>query len=272
MGLCVGSPQARAQVTSSIIDEFGDSIGDITDVLFPGVTNIRLGLGPAISPDYEGADNYDIKPLPLLSFRYKDLIEVDNNHLRVNLFGLNSLVRKKHFRAGPQIRVDFGRDEDDNPDLSGLGNIGTSVELGVFGSYTVGPARARIRVLHDVAGGHSGTKVIGDVRWVLLKTDRLAVSGSASTTWADNTYMDEFFGINTAQALASGLPSFNAGAGLKDAGISVVANYKLSRHWALLGNVEYKRLLGDAGDSPIVSTRGSADQAAAGVFVIYSFH
>lgn len=270
--VCLPLAQARAaEIATEIFDELGDSVGSITDVLFPGVTNIRLGLGPVLSPDYEGSDDYNIRPLPLVSFRYKDLIEVDNNHLRVNVFGLNPTFHEKHFRAGPQLKIDFGRDENDNPALAGLGNIGTSVELGVFGSYTAGPTRTRIRFLHDVAGGHSGTKVLGDVRLVLLKTDTTAVSGSLSTTWADNRYMDEFFSINAAQSLASGMTTFNAGSGIKDAGIGITANYRLSRRWAVLVHADYKRLLGDAADSPIVAQRGSPNQAAAGVFAIFSF-
>jgi len=268
--LCLG--QAQAQVSTDITDIVTDSIGDITDVLFPGVSNIRLGLGPAVSPDYEGSDDYKIRAAPLVSLRYKDLITVDNNNVRVNLFGFNPLVKfNKHFNAGPQFRIDSGRDENDNPALAGLGDIGTSVELGIFGSYSRGPARTRIRVLHDVAHGHSGTKVIGDVRLVMLKTDKVALAGSISSTWADNNYMDAFFTINPGQSLASGLPVYNAGSGIKDAGIGIVANYELSKRWAFLVNANYKRLLGDAADSPIVSLRGSANQATAAVFMIYSF-
>ena len=269
--MCLGLPRARAQIATDIIDDVSDSVGSITDVLFPGVTNIRLGLGPTISPDYEGSDNYKIKALPLLSFRYKDLIQVDNNHLRVNLFGFNPTIHSKRFRAGPQLNIDFGRDENNNPALAGLGNIGTSVELGVFGSYSAGPTRTRIRFLHGIAGGHSGTRIIGDVRLVLLKTDKIAVSTSISTTWADNSYMDKFFSINPAQSVASGMRLFNAGAGLKDAGVGITGNYELSRRWAVLIHADYKHLLGDAADSPIVSLRGSHNQAAAGVFLIFSF-
>lgn len=269
--MCLGLLQAQAQIATDILDEVSDSVGGITDVLFPGVTNIRLGAGPAVSPDYEGSDDYRIKALPLLSFRYRDLIEVDNNHLRVNFFGFNPTVHEKHFQAGPLLNINFGRDENNNPALAGLGNIGTSLELGVFGSYSLGPTRTRIRYLHGVTGGHSGTKVIGDVRVVLLKTDKAAVSASINTTWADNSYMSEYFSINPAQALASGMPRFNAGAGLKDTGIGITGNYELSRRWAILVHADYKRLLGDAADSPIVSLRGSPDQAAAGVFLIFSF-
>jgi outer membrane protein len=270
--LYLGQAQVHAQVSTDIIDAVADSIGDITDVLFPGVSNIRLGLGPAISPDYEGSDDYKVRAAPLVSLRYKDLITVNNNNVRVNLFGFDKLVKlNKHFKAGPLIRIYSGRDENDNPDLAGLGDTGTSVELGIFGSYSRGPARTRIRIFHDVAHGYSGTRIIGDVRLVLLKTDKIAVTGSINSTWVDNNYMDTFFSVNQAQSLASGLPVYNAGSGIKDTGIEIVANYELSRRWAFMANANYKRLLGDAADSPVVSLRGSANQVTAAVFMIYSF-
>jgi outer membrane protein len=269
--LCLGMNQAQAQVSTDIIDNVTDSIGDITDILFPGISNIRLGLGPAISPRYEGSERYKIKATPLISLRYKDLVTVDNNNVRVNMFGLNSSVKSSRFKAGPEFRIARGRKEKKDPDLAGLGNTGTSVELGVFGSYTLGPARTRLRFFHDVANGHNGTRVIGDIRYVMLESDDIVLTGSITSTWADNNYIDTFFSVNSAQSLASGLPVFNAGSGIKDAGIGIVANYKISERWAVLANTNYKRLLGDAADSPLVSLRGSANQFSGAVFVIYSF-
>lgn len=263
--------QAQAQVSTDILDNVTDAIGDITDILFPGISNIRLGLGPAVSPGYEGSERYKIKAVPLISLRYRDLITVDNNNVRVNMFGLDSSVGNTRFKAGPEFRIDSGRKEKEDPDLAGLGNTGTSVELGLFGSYRLGPTRTRLRLFHDVANGHNGTKVIGDIQYVMLESDDLVVTGSISSTWADNNYMDTFFSVNSSQSLASGLPVFNARSGIKDAGIGVVANYKISRRWAVLFNTNYKRLLGDAADSPIVSLRGSANQFSGAVFVIYSF-
>ncbi|MEX2524179.1 MAG: MipA/OmpV family protein [Gammaproteobacteria bacterium] len=264
-------PQARADVYSETIDTVIESVNNVTDILFPGVTNIRLGLGPVVSPDYEGSDEYRVRPLPLVSFRYRDLLEVNNNNLRVNLFGFDSGDKTRRFKAGPQIRVDLGRDENDNPALAGLGEVDIGVELGLFGSYQLGPARTRIRILHDIAGGHSGTKIIGDVRFLVLKKNKLVVTGSLSSTWADSTYMDSYFAVNPPQSLASGLPVFNTGAGIKDVRAVMTANYELSPRWAVLAQAGYKRLLGDAADSPIVSMRGSANQATAGVFLILGF-
>lgn len=269
--LSLGQTQARAQDAGHMTNSVASSIGDLTDVLFPGVTNLRVGLGSTISPDYEGSDDYHLKTTPLVSLRYRNVITVHNNKVSVNVLDIDRQVGNERFKAGPELRIDSGRDESDSPDLAGLGDTGTSVEVGVYGSYTRGRTRTRVRIFHDVANGHSGTRVVGDVRLVMLERAKFAVIGSISGTWADNIYMDTFFAVNRAQSQASGLPVFSAGAGIKDADIRIVGNYKISQRWSLVVSTDYKRLLGDAADSPIVSQRGSANQAAGAAFITYDF-
>lgn len=262
---------AHAQSFDGLLDSVTDTIGDVTDVVLPGVTNIRIGLGPTVTPDYFGSNNYEVNAAPLISFRYRDLVRVDNNRIRVNVLGSETLFGSSNFKAGPLLRIDSGRDESDNVDLTGLGDVDLSLELGVFASYTAGPMRARIRLRQDVISGHSGMEIIGDLGVAVYRSDRLAVSSSLSTTWSDGSYMESFFSVNAAQAIASGLPVFDATSGLKDVSLAMGANYRVSDQWALVGNIGFAKLMGDAKDSPIVSVRGSSSQFTGGVFAVYSF-
>lgn len=264
-------PQAQAQILDDVIGSVTETIDSINDEVLPNVTNIRLGLGPVVNPDYRGSDDYGIKPAPLISFHYKDIFQVDNNHLRINVFGSDSLIKSEYLDAGPTASIDFGRDENDNPDLSGLGGVGTSIELGAFASYRLGPTRTRIKFRHDVTSGHGGMEINADFRVLIHKTDKTTVVGSLSSSWADGDYMDAFYSITPVQALASGLPGFDAGASFKDVRVDFAVNYQFSRHWAFIANGGYARLLNDAADSPIVSLRGSANQLQGGLFAVYSF-
>lgn len=262
---------ASAQTLDGILTNVTDTLGDVTDVMLPGVTNIRIGLGPVLTPAYEGSDDYKIKAAPLISLRYRDLIEVDNNRIRVNVFGRDSLIRSENFKAGPIARLDFGRDENDSTDLTGLGNVGTSLELGLFASYTAGPARIRIRGRQDVASGHSGMLITTDLGVAIYRDERLAVTGSLSTTWADGDYMDAFFSVTAAQALTSGLAVYDATSSFKDVTLSVGANYAFTERWNLAANAGYSKLLSDAKNSPIVAVQGDSNQFVLGLFAIYSF-
>jgi len=196
---------------------------------------------------------------------------VDNNNIRINVFGNDGLVRSKRFKAGPLLKVDSGRDQDDSDDLAGLGDIGTGIELGLFGSYSAGMTRTRIRWQKDIASGHSGTKIIGDFRVLVNQSEDLVLVGSIYSTWADNSYMNSYFGITPVQSQLSGLVEYDAGPGIKDVGAAFSAYYNFSEHWAFVANTGYTRLLGDAKNSPLVIERGSANQFSAGGFVVYRF-
>ncbi len=269
--LFLGLLQAQAQSIDGLLSKVTEIISDVTDVIVPGVTNIRIGLGPVITPAYEGSDDHKVKAAPLISFRYRDLIRVDNNQIKVNVFGSESLFNSENFKAGPILRLDSGRDESDSPDLLGLGDVGTSIELGLFASYTAGPVRARLRALHDIISGHSGIRVLGDLGVAIYRSDKVAVTGNLSTTWTDSSYMSAFFGVTAAQALASGLTAFTATSGLKDISLAFGANYQVTDKWALVANAGYSKLLSDAKNSPIVSVQGSSSQFVGGLFAVYSF-
>lgn len=69
--------------------------------------------------------------------------------------------------------------------------------------------------------------------------------------------------------MRSGLPVYALKAGLRDVGLSAKVSYALTETWDLQLLGSYKRLLGDAADSPIVNTEGAADQVSAAVAVAY---
>jgi outer membrane scaffolding protein for murein synthesis (MipA/OmpV family) len=269
--------QAQAQslkdlFVDDVFTDATDMVGDLMDTLMPGITNVRLGLGPVVSSEFEGSDEYDINLAPLISLRYKDLLQVDNNQIRVNLFGgSGALWQSSNFRAGPILKVDFGRSESDSPDLLGLGSVGKSVELGVFASYTSGPLRYRVRLRHDVVSGHEGAVADADVSLAIYRAESVNIGSRLSTTWVSKKYMNAFFGITPTQATASGLTIYTADSGLKDISLSVGGEFQVTPRWAVVVNAAAQRLIGDANNSPLVTVRGSGNQFSAGAYAVYSF-
>ena len=86
------------------------------------------------------------------------------------------------------------------------------------------------------------------------------------TTWASDNYMKSFFGIDSQQSASSGLERHRADAGIKDINISVSAGYPITNRWRIGMTMEYKKLLGDAADSPIVDDK---NQFVAGIGLSY---
>jgi outer membrane scaffolding protein for murein synthesis (MipA/OmpV family) len=78
------------------------------------------------------------------------------------------------------------------------------------------------------------------------------LSLSAGVTLANRNYNQAFFGISPNQALLSGRAMYAASGGLKDVHLGARWNWTLAPSWMLTTNVQATRLLGSAGDSPLV--------------------
>jgi outer membrane scaffolding protein for murein synthesis (MipA/OmpV family) len=273
-GIVLSGLSARAE--AAMLDKVNNTLDSLysqaLDFVPEGVYGVRLGFGPAVEPKFRGDSKLDIYPAPLISLRYKNLLAVDNNTLRINVLGnWGKVAGDSHWSLGPVVRIDGGRDESDSPKLRGLGDVGTGIELGGYVSYKTGPTRLRARIRKDVAGGHGGVLVDFDATTALYNATSWSLSGNVQITWANGKYMSAFYGVTPAQSAASGLPVYHAGSGIHDINASLVASYQIDERWSLLGNLGFSRLLSSASGNPLVKLRGSPNQPNLAVFAVYSF-
>ena len=142
---------------------------------------------------------------------------------------------------------------------------------GGFGGFRVGDLSLSLEAMQDIADGNDGANVRLRGGYHLPISKEWGASLNAFTTWADGDYMSAYFGINRRNANKSGLKTFNADSGFKDVGITLPVTYSPWEHWSIMGAVAYKRLLGDAADSPVVDDEGDANQFIGGMVLIYRF-
>jgi outer membrane scaffolding protein for murein synthesis (MipA/OmpV family) len=231
----------------------------------------NLGGGAMYRPDYEGSDDYEVRGLPVLGINYRDIVMLRGGALMVDVIELSGTGLAEHFRFGPLVKFDQGREADDNPVLRNLGDIDKGALAGVFLGYQLGPFDFELTVAQDATSRYEGLIAELQAGYGFMLTERLRAQLQVSSTWTNDDYTQAYFGITRAQASASGLREFTAAAGVKDAGAALSLNYLLTEHWRLTGRLAYRRLLGDAADSPLVEDEGSANQASAAVFVSYQF-
>jgi outer membrane protein len=230
---------------------------------------LRVTVGPGIivSPKFEGADEYEATPVPYVDIRYGEVFFASY------IDGIGArLVNWNGFSAGPVARVDFGRDEDDSRYLTGLDDIEIGVELGGFLQYDYDRYFTTRLELRQAISGHDG--FVAD--WKAAVKFRLAenVFGSVGPqiSYGGSNYMESYFGISPAQSLASGYAVYDADAGFKSAGVNANLIYRATEEISLAAFGGYKRLIGDAADSPIVKgPGGSPDQFFAGAALTYTF-
>lgn len=240
---------------------------------------LSVGGGVAVAPLYQGDDEYGVLALPYIRANYDD----DRFFASVQDGMGYALIDRDGFRLGPLAQIEFGRKEDsggpfrisgnDTNDLTGLGDIDTTVSLGGFASYSFGNITASVKG-GKALGAHDG--VTGDVSLrykgkITGYGPPLIYSFGPNIGFSDGQYTQAYFGVTDAQSSASGLPTYSAKGGISRYGISGTAILPLSQNLALTTLISYDKLAGDIKDAPLITMRGSDSQFFAGAFIAYKF-
>jgi outer membrane scaffolding protein for murein synthesis (MipA/OmpV family) len=235
-----------------------------------------LGLGATYRPDYEGSDNYEAKisafgRYNMESGRYISLGGTSGSERAARL-KMNILTRETPWEVGPVLQYRFKRGGDvENNKVSNMQSVPNEQEAGGFVGYHAGDLFLSMTGVYDIAGESDGTLFYFNGLYRLPVNDHFEMGIGAHTTWASNNYMETYFGVSGPNATNSGLPKYNAGSGLKDAGVGLTGHYKFTKTWGMIGNVSYTRMLNDAEDSPLVKKVGDENQYTAIVALTYNF-
>jgi outer membrane scaffolding protein for murein synthesis (MipA/OmpV family) len=156
-----------------------------------------------------------------------------------------------------------------HPQIHGIDG---SAEVGLFGGYTwKDPEEKRKQAgtsawgLWDASNTHDGwtgeASIFGlypVVRPVLL------VSGTGLPHWSDD-YTNSYFGVTPLDSLASGLSTYTAEGGIRDAHVWLTAALSMSKNIHFTAGVMYSWLLGDVTDSPIIKERKTSGSVVLGL-------
>jgi outer membrane protein len=232
-----------------------------------GRTSVALGLGPGIAPEYEGSSDYHVVPVPFVSVRFSNDMSIQwiANLARANL------IPDRTWMAGPVIQYIPKRENVENNKVDKLENVDAALMAGGFAGFRIDQFSLSLEAMQDVASGNDGAVIRLRGGYHLPISKEWSASINAFTTWADDDYMDAYFGISRKDSDRSGLKKFDASSGIKDVGLSLPVTYSPWEHWSVMGAVAYKRLLGDAADSPVVDDEGNANQFVGGALLIYRF-
>jgi len=216
---------------------------------------VTLGIGLADVPDYEGSEDYQIVPVPIVrvDWRSRRYVEFSGSRFRANLL---SGVEK--WQVGPILNFNSGRDDVDNDRVDALRTIDSTIEGGGFVTFDAGKWETYLEFLTDVNDEHEGSLVTFRQSYKMPLKNRRLLTFNFSLTYADDDYMETFFSIDADNAARSGLRTFDAEADFKDVELSVAFLTKVSKRWNIAYSLGYKRLLGDAADSPVADDEGSA--------------
>ena len=258
----IGSP-ALAQPTQS-----GATLPSAEDI--GKRDTVTVGIGAALMPDYEGSNDYRVIPMGAVRGKVGAISFTSRGtYLYVDFVPQSG---KLDFNAGPVAGVRFNnRRHIADPMVKLLPQTKTAIEVGGFAGVSAhgltnpyDTLALRFDVLHDVAGAHKSTTFSPNIDFSTPLSLRTYASLNLGAEFVSNKYADYYYSITPAGSLASGLPVFNAGGGMKDWKVALLLNQSITGNLlhgiSIFGFGQYSRLVGDFKRSPIVSQRGSASQ------------
>ncbi|WP_417410976.1 MipA/OmpV family protein [Hoeflea sp.] len=208
--------------------------------------NVMVGAGVMYAPKFEGSDEFELVPIPMISATLGDRVTIDPGGLNVDVLDSNGF--KMALKGG--FELGGGRKESDSSHLRGLGNIDAGAVVGTQISYEMGPMEFYASVDKTIGGSEGLLGQVGAN--VSHNYNRFILSAGASATFADDNHMQSYFGVTAAQSARSGLRRHEAGAGLKRFDVEASVTYMATEHWVVRGQAGVGFLTGDAKSSPIV--------------------
>lgn len=228
-----------------------------------------IALGAATAPDHPGSDDYRILPFGAGRARLGGVV------LQVEGPGLSAaFLDTGRVEAGVYGRWQGGRDSDiDDAVVRALPEVDGSVVGGGFVRVMVaeGLTSAYDRVYlsaragADVTGEFDGLFWSASAAWAAPLSRSTLFIANLSVSGAPDDYASRLFSVDTAGALASGLPAYAAEGGIQDVGLTLFLDQQVSENWSVTGVIGASRLQGDFADSPIVTIRGSDTPLFAGI-------
>jgi outer membrane scaffolding protein for murein synthesis (MipA/OmpV family) len=226
-----------------------------------------IGGGIGIKPDYEGSSDYELVPVPTGAAKF-------DNGMFVKLLGLNlraNLIPSNFWRLGPMYNYREERGDVENNRVDRMKDVSDANEFGIWGGIDWQGWFLLFDYLADMGNAHEGwyATLKGGYNWAI--SEKFVFTMGASTTYADDDYMQTYFGVDRQDAARSGLDRYNADDGMKDIALDFGANWRFAQNWDLRGLLQVKQLVGDADDDSPVVDEGSETQLFTAVLLVCNF-
>lgn len=245
--IACSSASAQAQERDRVVPGAGPAVAfSSPDTQAQERDHIVLGVGMAVTPNYQGSKDYRTLPLPA--------VDIKEGWFFANLrngIGIEP-ISDSFVTIGASAVFVQGIRSKDLP--AGVDKVSDAVGARLFTTIRAGGLVTTLGGV-KVLGGTKGTIADASMSYPINVSSKFMLTPTISTTWANRKYNDRYFGITAAEAVASGLPQFSAGAGFKDISGSLTASYRLNGRMTLSATGSISSLLSEVKDSPIVEKK-----------------
>jgi outer membrane scaffolding protein for murein synthesis (MipA/OmpV family) len=216
-----------------------------------------IGAGVRTRPAYDGSDTQRMDLIPTVRYYRGPWFARTTQGI---LEGGARMELTRGLNVGAQLAYEGGRLASESDFLSRNNvpdiNAGASVGLHVEWDRKLGPAPVSLlaRGRHFIdsdRGAQADLRFTAGVYGGGAITAGVFIQG----TWANSKSNQSFYGITSAQA--TNLPVYSAGSGPLYVSGGLLWGVDLSREWIVVGNLEARRLQGDAARSPLAERRSN---------------
>lgn len=143
-----------------------------------------------------------------------------------------------------------GRDTKDARILTGLADVDATATYMAFATYNIDAYNLGVKIEKGLDSSNDGMTTELSAGYKTKLSPKLVVGTKLATVYGDDTYMEQNYGVYSANA-GVGRGLFDAEGGFSEASLSVFGNYHIKGPHSVMGSVKYTKLLGDAKDSTI---------------------
>jgi outer membrane protein len=235
---------------------------------FSGDWYLKVGGAVLNAPKFEGASGRVFVFQPMVSLgKAGPSARFSSRNDNISLAFLDTGT----FRAGAAGRLIWERDGGTHPHLAHLSPVRFGGEAGGFAEiYPTDFLRLRGEVRHGIRS-HDGVVVDVAADAFFDVTETIQLSAGPRASWASAGYFDAYYGVDAAEAAASGLAPYDPEGGIKSYGVGGAVTWKTTDQLTTSVFAEYARLTGPAAKSSLVRTHGSKDQLLIGASASYRF-
>lgn len=233
-----------------------------------GETQISVGAGVGVAPEYIGSDKYRVTALPAFRIQH-DAFFLDSERG----LGAEYVNEDSGTALNASINYDAGRSEkrkNKDRSLRGMGKVKGGAMLQLGASQQITP---QISVSADANIRLSGQKRHGNryrlgIAGDIYQSEQDTITLGADVHLADRNYQQTYFGVTAEQSARSGYRAYKPKAGVYAYGVSAGWMHNFDEHWSVGVGVEAQQLAGKAKNSPLVKSK---TQISVGALVQYRF-
>jgi outer membrane scaffolding protein for murein synthesis (MipA/OmpV family) len=213
--------------------------------------SFTAGIGLAYVPEYAGADKSRVLPLPILERTYSNGVFLSTQR------GIGYEARLGDFTLSAALGYDGGRDDhkknyfSGSNALKGMGDIDGSAQAVLSAGYQLGTVGLSFTTKQNIGHREYGATYALGLSAPLYTGTTDQIGFGASAVYADNKYMQTYFGVTALQSARSGYREYHAKGGFENVSAGIHWNHVLDSSWSVRSAVGVTRLTGDAADSPL---------------------